>query len=81
MRIFMSRRERDALDERAVLTAIEMLRPEVASIYPIGRLARIGWGRTTAALARLGVDGRVTSRWAGGPAPRRRLYSVGRELA
>jgi hypothetical protein len=70
------RKARLQRDESAVLKAISMLRPSQASGWPIGRLAGIHSGRTYVALARLEQSGRVTSQWADGPAPRRRLYRV-----
>jgi hypothetical protein len=63
-------------DEAAVLNAIRLLRPSRASGWPIWGLAEIGAGRTYVALARLERAGRITSGWADGPTPRRRLYQV-----
>lgn len=69
--------DRDRAEEQAVIRAIGMLRPSQASAYPpIGRLAGLGPGKVHVVLARLEGSGRVTSDWADGPHPRRRLYRV-----
>lgn len=72
---------RQLRDDNAVLDAIRMLRPSRAYGFPIARLARLSPSRTNVALARLEEAGQVTSDWADGPWPRRRLYKVQREVA
>lgn len=59
-----------------MLGAIAMLRPSQASGYPISRLADLGPGQTHVVLARLEGRGVLTSQWADGPHPQRRLYRV-----
>lgn len=75
-----ARREaRAQADAAAALDAIRMVRPSRATALIIGRLAWLSPGRAHVALARLEREGRVVSRWADGPYPRRRLYAIVRE--
>jgi hypothetical protein len=75
-----ARREaRTQADAAAALDAIRMVRPSRATALIIGRLAWLTPGRAHVALARLEREGRVVSRWADGPYPRRRLYAIPRE--
>lgn len=66
--------ERRRREEAAVLAAIAMLRPSWAGGSPIALLARLSVARVYVVLARLEKSGRVTSGWADGPHPRRRVY-------
>lgn len=68
------RAHRRRVEESLVAAALRE-RPDL-SAYPLAQRTGIGSGQIYVVLARMEGDGRVVSRWADGPEPRRRLYRL-----
>jgi predicted Rossmann fold nucleotide-binding protein DprA/Smf involved in DNA uptake len=71
---FLARRQSD--QELRVQHAIRDLQPDAATAARIARLATVGIAAIYPILARLEERGEITSEWADGPEPRRRVYRV-----
>lgn len=69
------RRARNRWIEEALVAAALREQPDLSG-YPLAKRTGIGTGQIYVVLARMESDGRVTSRWADGPPPRRRLYRL-----
>jgi hypothetical protein len=71
------RREQRQWVEETLVAAALREQPDQSG-YPLAVKTGLGSGRILVVLARMETDGRVTSRWADEPKPRRRLYRLAR---
>ena len=74
-RWWRARRARRRWIEEALVAAALRERPDLSG-WPLMERTGLRGAGIYAVLARMESDGRVTSRWADGPYPRRRLYRL-----